>query len=91
MLLILISNNSINYINSESRKIVEEFVAVTSGMITQFVMSGTPTGDQLLASLQLLLLVPFQILDLFKIVDTEDEVVAVLDKFYKKYDLSPNF
>jgi predicted Rossmann-fold nucleotide-binding protein len=30
-------------------------------------------------------------LDLFKIVDTEDEVVVVLDKFYKKYDLSPNF
>ena len=30
-------------------------------------------------------------LDLFKIVDTEDEVVAVLDKFYKKYDLTPNF
>ena len=30
-------------------------------------------------------------LDLFKIVDSEDEVVEVLDKFYKKYDLSPNF
>ena len=30
-------------------------------------------------------------LDLFKIVDTEDEVLDVLDKFYKKYDLSPNF
>ena len=30
-------------------------------------------------------------LDFFKIVDTEDEVVEVLDKFYKKYDLSPNF
>lgn len=30
-------------------------------------------------------------LDLFKIVDTEDEVVEVLDKFYKKYDLTPNF
>ena len=30
-------------------------------------------------------------LDLFKIVDTEDEVLEVLDKFYKKYDLSPNF
>jgi len=30
-------------------------------------------------------------LNLFKIVDTEDEVVDVLDKFYKKYDLSPNF
>ena len=30
-------------------------------------------------------------LDLFKIVDTEDEVVDVLNKFYKKYDLSPNF
>jgi uncharacterized protein (TIGR00730 family) len=30
-------------------------------------------------------------LDLLKIVDTEDEVVAVLDAFYKKYDLSPNF
>jgi len=30
-------------------------------------------------------------LNLFKIVDTEDEVVEVLDKFYKKYDLSPNF
>ena len=28
---------------------------------------------------------------LIKIVDTEDEVVDVLDKFYKKYDLSPNF
>jgi len=30
-------------------------------------------------------------LDLFKIVDNEDEVVDVLDKFYKKYDLAPNF
>ncbi len=30
-------------------------------------------------------------LDLLKIVDTDDEVVAVLDAFYKKYDLSPNF
>jgi len=28
---------------------------------------------------------------LIQIVDTEDEVLAVLDKFYKKYDLSPNF
>ncbi len=30
-------------------------------------------------------------LDLIKIVDTEDEVVEVLDAFYKKYNLSPNF
>jgi len=30
-------------------------------------------------------------LNLFKVVDTEDEVVEALDKFYKKYDLSPNF
>jgi uncharacterized protein (TIGR00730 family) len=30
-------------------------------------------------------------LNLFKIVDTEDEVVDVLNAFYKKYDLSPNF
>lgn len=30
-------------------------------------------------------------LDLIKIVDTEDEVVDVLDNFYKKYNLSPNF
>ena len=30
-------------------------------------------------------------LKLFKIVDTEDEVVEILDNFYKKYDLSPNF
>jgi uncharacterized protein (TIGR00730 family) len=30
-------------------------------------------------------------MDLIQIVDTEDEVVAALDKFYKKYDLSPNF
>ena len=30
-------------------------------------------------------------LDLFKIVDTEDQVLDVLDKFYKKYDLTPNF
>lgn len=30
-------------------------------------------------------------LELFKVVDTEDEVLDVLDQFYKKYDLSPNF
>jgi uncharacterized protein (TIGR00730 family) len=30
-------------------------------------------------------------LNLFKIVDNEDEVVEVLDTFYKKYELSPNF
>src|SRR5690606_18200549 len=30
-------------------------------------------------------------LNLFKVVDTADEVVEVLDNFYKKYTLSPNF
>lgn len=30
-------------------------------------------------------------LDLFKIVDTADEVVEALDSFYKKYNLAPNF
>jgi len=30
-------------------------------------------------------------LDLFNIVDTEDEVIDVLDIFYKNYNLSPNF
>ncbi|WP_428225409.1 TIGR00730 family Rossman fold protein [Flavobacterium sp.] len=30
-------------------------------------------------------------MDLIKIVDNEDEVVEVLDNFYKKYNLSPNF
>jgi sulfur relay (sulfurtransferase) DsrC/TusE family protein len=30
-------------------------------------------------------------LNLIKIVETEDEVVEVLDSFYKKYNLSPNF
>ena len=30
-------------------------------------------------------------LNLIKIVDTEEEVVAELDRFYKKYTLSPNF
>ncbi len=30
-------------------------------------------------------------LNIFKVVDTEDEVVDILDKFYKKYDLCPNF
>jgi hypothetical protein len=30
-------------------------------------------------------------LNLIKIVDTEDEIVDVLDTFYKKYNLSPNF
>ncbi|MEC5166799.1 uncharacterized protein (TIGR00730 family) [Flavobacterium sp. PL11] len=30
-------------------------------------------------------------LNLIKIVDGADEVVEILDKFYKKYDLSPNF
>lgn len=30
-------------------------------------------------------------LDLIKVVDTEDEVLEVLDTFYKKYNLSPNF
>lgn len=30
-------------------------------------------------------------LNLIKVVDTEDEVVEVIDAFYKKYNLSPNF
>ncbi|WP_298516381.1 TIGR00730 family Rossman fold protein [uncultured Kordia sp.] len=30
-------------------------------------------------------------LDLIHIVDNEDEVLDILDKFYKKYNLSPNF
>ena len=30
-------------------------------------------------------------LDLIDIVDTEDEVITILDDFYKKYSLSPNF
>ena len=30
-------------------------------------------------------------LDLIDIVDTEDEVITILDNFYKKYSLSPNF
>jgi len=30
-------------------------------------------------------------LNLFSIVDTEDEVIEVLDNFYKKYNLTPNF
>ncbi|MNE44599.1 putative lysine decarboxylase [compost metagenome] len=30
-------------------------------------------------------------MDLIKIVDNEDEVLEVLDTFYKKYNLSPNF
>jgi len=30
-------------------------------------------------------------MNLIKIVDTADEVVAIIDAFYKKYNLSPNF
>ena len=30
-------------------------------------------------------------LDLFHLVDSEDEVINILDEFYKKYELSPNF
>ena len=30
-------------------------------------------------------------MDLFRVVDTEHEVVEILNKFYKKYSLSPNF
>ncbi len=30
-------------------------------------------------------------LDLIHLVDTEDEVINILDEFYKKYELSPNF
>jgi hypothetical protein len=30
-------------------------------------------------------------LDLIKIVDTEDEVVEIIDAFYKGHTLSPNF
>lgn len=30
-------------------------------------------------------------LDLIDVVDTEDEVVEILEKFYTQYDLSPNF
>jgi uncharacterized protein (TIGR00730 family) len=32
-----------------------------------------------------------EVMNLIKIVDTEDEVVKALDDFYKKYNLSPNF
>lgn len=30
-------------------------------------------------------------IDLVHLVDTEDEVIDIIDQFYKKYDLSPNF
>ena len=30
-------------------------------------------------------------LDLIEVVDTEDEVIELLDQFYNQYDLSPNF
>jgi len=30
-------------------------------------------------------------MDLFKVVDDEDEVVEILNNFYKKYNLTPNF
>ncbi|MCF6279196.1 MAG: TIGR00730 family Rossman fold protein, partial [Flavobacteriaceae bacterium] len=30
-------------------------------------------------------------LDLFSVVDTSDEVIDVINNFYKKYELSPNF
>jgi hypothetical protein len=30
-------------------------------------------------------------LDLINLVDTEAEVIEILDTFYKKYELSPNF
>jgi uncharacterized protein (TIGR00730 family) len=30
-------------------------------------------------------------IDLVKLVDTEDEVIAILDEFYDEYNLSPNF
>jgi hypothetical protein len=30
-------------------------------------------------------------LNLIKVVDTEDEVLEVLDNFYKKYNFTPNF
>jgi uncharacterized protein (TIGR00730 family) len=30
-------------------------------------------------------------LDLINLVDTEDEVIAILDEFYNQFDLSPNF
>ena len=35
--------------------------------------------------------IEYEDLNLIKIVDTEDEVIEVLDNFYKKYHLSPNF
>ena len=30
-------------------------------------------------------------LDLIHVVDTPDEVITILDSFYKEYELSPNF
>ena len=41
------------------------FIVVTSGIITQVLIVGMPTGNQLLGLFQSLLTVPFQILDLF--------------------------
>ena len=30
-------------------------------------------------------------IDLVQVVDTEDEIIEILDKFYDEYNLSPNF
>jgi len=30
-------------------------------------------------------------IDLINIVDTDDEVIEILNKFYEKYNLEPNF
>ena len=79
-------------------ELFEAMTLIQTHKIERFpiIMVGTEFWEGVLDWIKNVLLKKFnniseQDLDLFHLVDSEDEVIDILDNFYKKYELSPNF
>ena len=79
-------------------ELFEAITLIQTNKIDKFpiILVGTEYWGGLLEWIKNTLLEGFQNIsdgdiDLVKLVDTEDEVIAILDEFYDEYNLSPNF
>ncbi|NEV94232.1 TIGR00730 family Rossman fold protein [Psychroflexus sp. YR1-1] len=79
-------------------ELFEAITLIQTGKIDKFpiILVGTEFWEGLLDWIKSTLAekvrtVSVEDLDLIELVDTEDEVIEILDKFYNQYDLSPNF
>ena len=79
-------------------ELFEAITLIQTKKIEKFpiILVGTDYWEGLLDWIKKTLLDKFQNisatdLDLIHLVDTEDQVIEILDGFYKKYQLSPNF